>query len=60
MYDDEMTMGPFIDYGHARIDYARCLGPACIVRWPSGNDRPCSAECERAWLAKSMREANAA
>lgn len=37
---------------------SRCPAPSCIVRWPSGGDRLCSANCQRAWLAKAMKVAN--
>lgn len=60
MDDDDLTMGPWIDYAHARIEYRRCLGPGCPSRFRDGDDRPCSEECRVAWQVKSMRQAAAA
>lgn len=43
--DDDLTMGEFIDYSHARLEYSRCRGRGCIVRRRSGPDFYCSLDC---------------
>lgn len=46
MTDDDMTMGEWINYAHARLEYSRCLGPGCVTRRRSGPHFWCSEDCQ--------------
>lgn len=49
---DEYDLGAYVPHStYERLP--RCTSPNCIVRWKSGEDRPCSGAC---WLAAYVKQ----